>query len=55
MQKEIIETADGSKSIIIPEINESYHSVNGALTESKHIFIDAALKFSDKKNYVSLK
>lgn len=49
MQKEIIETADGSKSIIIPEINESYHSVNGALTESKHIFIDAALKFSGQK------
>ncbi|HNX06674.1 MAG TPA: SAM-dependent methyltransferase, partial [Bacteroidales bacterium] len=34
MKKEIILTADGSKTIFIPELNECYHSKNGALAES---------------------
>lgn len=41
MNLKLIETADGSHTLLIPEINEQYHSVNGAITESKHVFIDA--------------
>lgn len=39
MKREIISTKDGSKTIHLPEINESYHSVHGALQEAKHVFI----------------
>lgn len=43
-------TSDGSATIYLPEIDEHYHSIKGALTESKHIYIDCALKSSVKKN-----
>lgn len=39
----IIETGDGSHTLYIPELDESYHSINGAITESKHVFIQAGL------------
>lgn len=39
MKREIIETNDGSKTIHLPELNESYHSTHGALQEAKHVFI----------------
>lgn len=35
-------TADGSHTLYIPELDEHYHSVNGAVQESKHVYIDAA-------------
>ncbi len=41
MKRTIKTTADGSKTIFIEELNEHYHSVNGALTESRHVFINA--------------
>lgn len=39
MQSRIIKTADGSHTIYLPDMDEQYHSVNGALTESLHIYI----------------
>ena len=33
----IEQTADGSNTLFVPELNEHYHSVKGALTESEHI------------------
>lgn len=42
---EIILTADGSLSLFVPAMGEHYHSVNGAITESIHIFINAGLKY----------
>ena len=41
MKREIIKTADGSHTISVPELNEHYHSVNGAIAEAKHVYIDA--------------
>ncbi len=32
-------TDDGSNTLFVPQLNEHYHSTKGALTESKHIFI----------------
>ena len=40
----IEKTADGSWTLYIPELDEHYHSVKGALTESQHIFIEMGLK-----------
>lgn len=39
MRREIIETEDGSKTIHLPELNESYHSIHGAVQEAKHVFL----------------
>ena len=38
------QTADGSYTLYVPELDEHYHSVKGALTESQHIFIEMGLK-----------
>lgn len=47
---EIQTTSDGSHTIFIPELNEHYHSVFGAINESRHIFIGAGLNFISQKN-----
>lgn len=39
---EIEITADGSATLYVPHLDEHYHSVKGALTESLHIFRDCA-------------
>ncbi len=44
MKTEIVKTADGSHSIYVKELNEHYHSVHGAIQESKHVFINAGFK-----------
>lgn len=43
---ELEKTADGSYTLYVPDMDEHYHSVKGALTESQHIFIDMGLKHS---------
>ncbi len=47
---QIEKTADGSHTFFVPELNEHYHSVNGALTESKHVFIENGLNQTGKKD-----
>lgn len=44
MERIIEQTEDGSATLFVPELNEHYHSVKGAHTESQHIFIDMGLK-----------
>lgn len=39
----IIKTADGSHTLYVPELNEHYHSIHGAINESEHIFIQTGL------------
>jgi tRNA U34 5-methylaminomethyl-2-thiouridine-forming methyltransferase MnmC len=41
---ELVITKDGSHSIYVHELDEHYHSVHGAITESRHVFIEAGLK-----------
>lgn len=43
MQRKIITTADGSKTIHLPEWDEQYHSKHGALQEAMHVFIQSGL------------
>lgn len=43
---ELERTADGSYTLYVPQLDEHYHSVKGALTESQHIFIEMGLKHS---------
>ena len=41
----IITTSDGSHSLLNEELNETYHSVHGAIQESSHVFIQRGLQF----------
>jgi len=43
MKREIIQTKDGSTSILLPDWNETYHSKFGAIQEAKHVFIKNGL------------
>ena len=43
MDTKLILTQDGSHTLYVPGMDEHYHSRFGALTESKHIFINAGL------------
>ncbi len=50
MKKEIILTKDGSTSIFLPELNETYHSKFGAIQEAKHVFIKNGLSLVNDKS-----
>ena len=42
---EFVITADGSKTIYNPLVGENYHSRNGALQESVHVFLNSGLYY----------
>ena len=50
MQLSLIKTADGSHSLYVKELDEHYHSIHGAIQESKHVFIEAGLKHISSSN-----
>jgi tRNA U34 5-methylaminomethyl-2-thiouridine-forming methyltransferase MnmC len=50
MQRKIIQTADGSSSLYVPELNEHYHSTHGAIQESMHVFINTGFKQISQSN-----
>ncbi|HRY33615.1 MAG TPA: tRNA (5-methylaminomethyl-2-thiouridine)(34)-methyltransferase MnmD [Bacteroidales bacterium] len=39
MELQLVVTEDGSHTFFNPALNEHYHSINGAIQESRHIFI----------------
>ncbi len=45
MIRKLIITEDGSHSLYVEELNERYHSIHGAIQESKHVFIEAGLQW----------
>ena len=47
MSLNLEKTDDGSYTLYVPHLDEHYHSVKGALTESRHIFIDMGLRHSN--------
>ena len=44
MEIKIVTSEDGSHTLFIPSMNETYHSLHGALQESEHVFITHGLK-----------
>jgi tRNA U34 5-methylaminomethyl-2-thiouridine-forming methyltransferase MnmC len=42
----LIQTSDGSHTIYIPELDEHYHSIHGAIGESRHVFLGTGYRFS---------
>lgn len=45
MQRKLIRTADGSPSLELEGLQETYHSRHGAVTESSYVFIEHGLTF----------
>jgi len=45
LERKIITTADGSKTIQLVGIDEQYHSIHGALQESQYVFIKQGLQY----------
>ncbi len=48
VQNKILKTEDGSVTLESSRFSETYHSTKGAVSESKHIYINAGLKNIDK-------
>ena len=49
MKREILITSDGSSTIHLPDWNEQYHSKNGSINESYHVFIESGLRQVESK------
>ncbi|MDB5159066.1 MAG: tRNA (5-methylaminomethyl-2-thiouridylate)-methyltransferase [Mucilaginibacter sp.] len=49
---QIVQTADGSNTIYNPQVGENYHSRNGALQESRHVFVNSGLQYFLDKSAV---
>ncbi len=50
MTLKILKTKDGSHTLYNQDLNEHYHSIHGAIAESKHIYIDNGLsQFNDEE------
>ena len=57
MNLKIIKTGDGSDTLYNKEIDETYHSLHGSVTESKHVYINAGLENflgKNKKQSISI-
>ena len=44
MKRELRVTSDGSRTLFVASLDEHYHSIHGAFTESLHVFVNAGLK-----------
>lgn len=47
---QLITTADGSKTIYNRQVGEHYHSIHGALQESRHVFLESGLSYFLEQN-----
>lgn len=45
---ELKDTSDGSHTLYSTDFQEHYHSINGAINESTHVFINAGIKTCNK-------
>lgn len=50
MKLEIIDTADGSKTLYLPGLKEQYHSLNGAITESQYVYLGKGYLYNKSKS-----
>lgn len=54
MKRTLIVTDDGSNSLFIEEMGETYHSRHGAVQESLHVYIKNGLSFVEKEEIAIL-
>ena len=54
-EKRFLITEDGSHTIFLPELKETYHSTHGALSESEYVFIEKGLDYAFQGGKQSIK
>lgn len=54
MKKEVIITSDGSHTLFVPKLNETYHSRHGAVQESAHVFVKEGFEYVSSVNTLSI-
>ncbi|ESU26586.1 hypothetical protein FLJC2902T_25590 [Flavobacterium limnosediminis JC2902] len=54
MKRKIIQTDDGSSSLLMEEWGETYHSRHGAIQEAKHVFIQNGLSLFKEQSVAVL-
>jgi len=47
LKRELVNTSDGSKTLLINDLEETYHSKHGALQEANHVFVKNGLNLTD--------
>lgn len=52
---EIVISGDGSPTLISPHFHSSYHSINGSVTESEVVFIQAGLHYLQERSFHTIK
>ncbi|MBK7007280.1 MAG: hypothetical protein IPH36_00790 [Saprospiraceae bacterium] len=55
MTYSIFPTSDGSNTLYTSQFNASYHSVHGALEESKVVFIQLGLQYLAERGYQNIR
>jgi tRNA U34 5-methylaminomethyl-2-thiouridine-forming methyltransferase MnmC len=50
MNTDVKTTLDGSSTLYVPGLNEHYHSINGAVQESMHVYIRSGLNEAKQDN-----
>lgn len=53
-RREFILTADGSSSIYLPDLDETYHNRRGAVLESEYIYIERGLRAFEKSGLIKI-
>ena len=53
MKVEIKQTRDGSNTLYRPDLDETYHSIHGAIQESMHVFIKNGMDYFIEKQQAS--
>lgn len=55
MNRTLVKTKDDSYTLFVPELDEHYHSIHGAIQEAEHVFIDAGLsKKAETQKHISI-
>lgn len=54
MKRKIIQTADGSSSLLVEDWGETYHSRHGAIQEAQHVFIQNGLSLFQEQSVTVL-
>jgi tRNA U34 5-methylaminomethyl-2-thiouridine-forming methyltransferase MnmC len=54
LELSFLESKDGSHTLLRHDLNETYHSHNGAIQESLWVFIDKGLNYLKEQNYTSI-
>jgi len=54
LNRKLVVTEDGSHTLFVPELNEHYHSIHGAVQESMHVFIQTGLNSFAEKETISI-